>query len=1222
MDTDCLYSVTPESVSSFVNFNFNDPAWQYDRHASISIPKIQAEGAAKLWNLLLDKQIALLADEVGMGKTIQALAVMTVLWRQKPGAKVLLYAPNHNVSQKWMREYKNFIRYNYRQDDNLVKSSLQGQPMRQSVFCENHLELLKQVKKRWPSFIVCKTSSLSGFLSPKITQEALDQCDIRITKKVDEQSCDADKARWMAHFGLKSNAHVYDQLSLDGEPPFDLLIFDEAHYLRRTELGNNISDASNRGIAAHAFFSGRDIVSTATIDAFRPLAKHVLLMTATPNHSAPDDIKNITSLFRPAFRNKQPIDILNEICIRRFRRLAGKTKHEYRQEFAVGVEMKSLRERLFFTAYHKSLVRAKAEEAKNAAQTGKRDNPYSILFGYLEGFEFLPEEQQRINKVQQKQEGTDFHEREDTKIIVELSKLYKRVYRDRPEHPKYREMIERLKPADQSEPVHKKLVFVRRINSVYEISNRLIECYDDFYGRLLEYGFLKKYHKSLHNHPRKLSWEISKTEEQIADYSQHQSGKDGQATDDKLKDSRYLSLFTIKKEGKYRTTDCSNFRLRFLKKESLFSVFFEPAADYQFRDYNVTGVLLAKQGKTQYKTSIQRMRVEKLPADDASRALLTEVYQLEDQYEERLVEKEYRLETLLNIWLSFEPEATELMMQVVEARSTYSDFSVLEKEGFSHYLEAGVLFASSHVVWYYSLYLKILTTDKSLKGEDLYAAFCDHVRVGMESSGLAHLICTAVVSFRTYYKKELGYSSLNIHVGDWSFLKNVVPVYPYCGNTKRENIIKAFNSPFYPDVLVATSVLQEGVDLHYHCAEVIHYGIAWTQGDNEQRVGRVDRMFGKMEKQLTTSTSATLPIHYPYLKKTIDQDQVARFLLRKHESEKLLDQLKHVTVRHEINWREQVPEAVLGEFLNTPQQLKVDSDPFPVVYERDFNGIETALAIHSPGLQLKEYIDPILGSIRRHFGDDLIIFKYKEGQADGNYLFTLNHIRKDKDRHQPVSGELFISEEGLYFLNKPVFCLRISTPLARSYRSFEHINRFGIMKDQYRNHPLLKICHDKQQRGYFRFYVCSDLPLFITQAGQLNLSENELLQTIRTLIQFSDDLEHQLHGHQQDVSYADIWGAPQPSFAREPMGIMRQDIGREHNKRWKPTSSGDHLYVQREQKSMDYKEAYVMNHDTRFLKVYKDEQSFKCQVGIYKNDALREEMELLEQILDAAERIL
>jgi Type III restriction enzyme, res subunit/Helicase conserved C-terminal domain len=1217
MGTEGLHHLTPESISSFVNFNFNDPAWQYHRDASINIPKIQAEGSAKLWNLLLDKQIALLADEVGMGKTIQALAVMSVLWRQKPGAKVLLYAPNHNVSQKWMREYQNFIRYNYRQDDNLVKSSLQGQPLRGPVFCENHLELLQQVKKRWPSFFVCKTSSLSGFLSPKITQEALDLCDIRITKKIDEQSSDEDKARWMAHFGLKSNANAYHQLSTDGEPPFDLLIFDEAHYLRRTEWGNNISDASNRGIAAHAFFSGRDIVSAATNDAFRPLAKHVLLMTATPNHAAPDDIKHITSLFRPQYRNKQPVDILNEICIRRFRRLAGKTKHEYRQEFASGVEMKSLKERLFFAAYHKSLVRAKAEEAKKTTQTGKRDNPYSILFGYLEGFEFLPEEQQRINKVQQKQEGTDFHEREDTKVIVELSKLYKRVYRDRPEHPKYREMIDRLQPSDQSQPVSKKLVFVRRINSVYEISNRVIESYDDLFGKLLEGGFQRKYHKSLQNNPRKFCWELSKTEEQIADHSQGQAGNDGQSADEKLKDSRYLSLFTIKKEGKYRTTDCSNFRLRFLKKESLFSVFFEPPADYQTLDYHISGRLLSKQGKTQYKTSIQRMRVESLAVSDASRSSLTEAYQLEDQYEEKQVDKAYKAGTLLLIWLTFEPQAASMKTLVTEARTAYAAFSVLEKEGFSHYLEAGVLFASRHVVWFYSLYRSILSSGKAPKVEELYAQFCARVSTDLEASGLAHLISTAVVSFRTYYKKELGYSVQKIHDQDWSFLKNVVPVYPYCGNTKRETIIKAFNSPFYPDVLVATSVLQEGVDLHYHCSEVIHYGIAWTQGDNEQRVGRVDRMFGKMEKQLTTSTSATLPIHYPYLKKTIDQDQVARFLLRKHESEKLLDQLKHVTVRHEINWREQVSEAMLGEFLNTPQQFKVDSDPFPVVYDRDFKGIKTEEAQTSPILELQDYIDPILGSIRRHFGDDLIIFKYKEGQADGHYLFTLNHIRKDKDRHQPVSGELFISEEGLYFLNKPVFCLRISTPLARSYRNFEHINRFGIMKDQYRNHPLLKICHDKQQRGYFKFYVCSDLPVFITQSGQLNLSEDELLQTIRTLIQFSDDLEHQLHGHQQDVSYADIWGVPQPSFAREPMGAMRQDIGREHNKRWKPTSSGDHLYVQREQENVDYKEAYVINHETRFLKVYKDEQSFKRQTGIYKNDALEEEMRLLELILEA-----
>ncbi|MBK9983885.1 MAG: hypothetical protein IPP15_16200 [Saprospiraceae bacterium] len=123
-------------------------------------------------------------------------------------------------------------------------------------------------------------------------------------------------------------------------------------------------------------------------------------------------------MFEPAYRKHTAIEILNELCVRRFRRLEGKTKHEYRQEISEGVEMQHLRERLFFAAYHKGLVKSKAEAAGDD-QKAKADNPYRVLFGYLEGFEFLPQsnDAQKINK----SEVTDFHHQDDSNVIVKLS---------------------------------------------------------------------------------------------------------------------------------------------------------------------------------------------------------------------------------------------------------------------------------------------------------------------------------------------------------------------------------------------------------------------------------------------------------------------------------------------------------------------------------------------------------------------------------------------------------------------------------------------------------------------------------------------------------------------------------------------------------------------------------------------------------------------------------
>jgi hypothetical protein len=103
----------------------------------------------------------------------------------------------------------------------------------------------------------------------------------------------------------------------------------------------------------------------------------------------------------------------------------------------------------------------------------------------------------------------------------------------------------------------------------------------------------------------------------------------------------------------------------------------------------------------------------------------------------------------------------------------------------------------------------------------------------------------------------------------------------------------------------------------------------------------------------------------------------------------------------------------------------VDANPFPVLYDRDFKGIETDTPKMFRNIQLQEYLDPLLGSLRQHFGSDLIVYSNKEGHEEATFLFTLNHIRKDKNRHQPVVGEFYISEEGLYFMKKPVFCFLI-----------------------------------------------------------------------------------------------------------------------------------------------------------------------------------------------------
>lgn len=82
----------------------------------------------------------------------------------------------------------------------------------------------------------------------------------------------------------------------------------------------------------------------------------------------------------------------------------------------------------------------------------------------------------------------------------------------------------------------------------------------------------------------------------------------------------------------------------------------------------------------------------------------------------------------------------------------------------------------------------------------------------------------------------------------------------------RQNLMLTFNTPFYPDVLIATSVMAEGVDLHLNCRFIIHHDLCWNPSTLEQRTGRVDRIGAKVEQ-----CGKSIHIYHPYIAATQDE---------------------------------------------------------------------------------------------------------------------------------------------------------------------------------------------------------------------------------------------------------------------------------------------------------------------------------------------------------------
>lgn len=90
------------------------------------------------------------------------------------------------------------------------------------------------------------------------------------------------------------------------------------------------------------------------------------------------------------------------------------------------------------------------------------------------------------------------------------------------------------------------------------------------------------------------------------------------------------------------------------------------------------------------------------------------------------------------------------------------------------------------------------------------------------------------------------------------------------GATRRDirtRLMRAFNTPFFPDILVCSQVMGEGVDLQRFCRHVIHHDLAWNPSTIEQRTGRIDRLGCKAENR------HPITVYLPYLSGTADERQ-------------------------------------------------------------------------------------------------------------------------------------------------------------------------------------------------------------------------------------------------------------------------------------------------------------------------------------------------------------
>ncbi|ELW9444395.1 DEAD/DEAH box helicase family protein [Pluralibacter gergoviae] len=869
--------ITPHCVAKKMNFDAANTAWRYEA-GSTSMAAKQAEGVAGLWNLLTQKRVALLADEVGMGKTYQAIAVMLLMWQLKPDARILVMAPNATLCNNWQTEFSTFVHKHLRMKENPFTSQ-EGKEKYAPQFHGRLAELSAAVGEKSHHFFLTTIYSLSG-LVPKGQKEG-DVISI-----------------------AEMNGEVYRKkikAALDGVG-FDLIIIDEAHYFRNRE-------GSQRAAAAQTFFGeGHDRLSS-----------NALLLTATPNHSAARNVYDILSYFidiKQTYDEDDVRSLMENFAIRRLRKMSGSdnqhySKYAYRREQATGASFTgNIDAELFFALYQKSLVKELDENNKG---TGDK----RMMYGYLEGFESIG----NIEKIQDIHDNadanSDFNHAADSELLTELTRQFHNVYHRFPDHPKYDVLVNTCMSGDpfMSGALYdrKHLVFVRRIPSVREITQRINARYDEMMAeRLIRLWQLPP--EALEKW-RSTRWSRDEYENLISIKAIHSHEPDEPAEESLPDDddeeneaklsSRIAALFVTQKSGPLRRTDCSNVSLRFRRPESLLSLFLEPACDGFVGAY------------TQYyrRESGDRMRDS---YSDAAR----------DTRQERLGENvanyAHPMPTAWGIMFDLLPERHQQQIKAWKAQS--NGMAIIEN--FANYLRIGYLFASPVMVELYCWFTEFNREPQRGDAQQRYLHFIAWVTPKLRHSLMLRYFSAAIETFETLCEKIVG-QRLDNSLYAWRELSSLnSPAWYACGEShNRERLIRGFNSPFFPDVLVATSVMQEGVNLHLQCHKVHHYGIAWTPGDNEQRNGRVDRLFGCVNRLLEESSNAELVINYPYLAGSFDQDQLASFIRHKYAVEEKLDNCETQRFNREIDTQEST--SGWRQWLRQPVRDREVEDPYP-----------------------------------------------------------------------------------------------------------------------------------------------------------------------------------------------------------------------------------------------------------------------------------------------------
>ncbi len=466
----------------------------------------QLEGAVALYNRLAEHDCAYLADEVGMGKTYVALAVLALMQHYHPHRRVLVIAPRENIQRKWEKDLLNLVRHNVRYADLRVKAP-DGRPAMPLLQCHSLTDLVKQTSLHSHGVFFTRMTSFSLSLGE---MRGEDSAGGKLAKRMRDDlrkhlpwlNAEALDLRTRDSTAFKE---AFARCVCSALPCFDLVIVDEAHNLKH---GLHTGGSARNRVLATALGNAIETPPQSVYPGYGSRSARVLLLSATPVEESYTQLWNQLQVLGhgdsfPELLEATAKEAARRLLIRRVTALevdgSRLTKNLYRREWRRGgvivhdepMRVTGLRERLVL-----ALVQKKVAEIIGAPRFGS-----SFQMGMLASFESFHEtltsrsknshatapqikSDEDINVVESMFDGSEQTEEVsarqgvDVRSINALARSYRSLFEEELPHPKMDALRDTLRSCWRSG--EKALIFVRRVASVRELKLKLEETYDEW----------------------------------------------------------------------------------------------------------------------------------------------------------------------------------------------------------------------------------------------------------------------------------------------------------------------------------------------------------------------------------------------------------------------------------------------------------------------------------------------------------------------------------------------------------------------------------------------------------------------------------------------------------------------------------------------------------------------------------------------------------------------